>query len=86
MDTNHHPRLELFSEHDKMAACGDLCPGCKNPSPDIVTGQFIYFQALITPQIDHASGDMVCRDCGLVIADRMIDEGAEWRAFSDGTW
>lgn len=48
------------------------CPDCKKSVPDIV--------------IDHTSGDMICRDCGLVIADKMIDESAEWREISNGIW
>ena len=31
---------------------------------------------------DHHSGDIVCRDCGLVIG-RVIDQGEEWRSFAD---
>uniref|UniRef100_T1IL29 Transcription initiation factor IIB n=1 Tax=Strigamia maritima TaxID=126957 RepID=T1IL29_STRMM len=31
---------------------------------------------------DYHSGDMICEECGLVIGDRVIDVGAEWRTFS----
>jgi transcription initiation factor TFIIB len=31
---------------------------------------------------DHHSGDIVCRDCGLVIG-KVIDQGEEWRSFAD---
>lgn len=31
---------------------------------------------------DHHSGDIVCKDCGLVIG-RVIDQGEEWRSFAD---
>lgn len=31
---------------------------------------------------DHAAGDMVCPDCGLVVGDRVIDVGSEWRTFA----
>ncbi|TFG28383.1 transcription initiation factor IIB 2, partial [Candidatus Thorarchaeota archaeon] len=28
------------------------------------------------------TGDIVCGRCGLVMRERMIDQGAEWRAFT----
>ncbi|OTF82032.1 hypothetical protein BLA29_002372 [Euroglyphus maynei] len=37
-----------------------------------------------TPLIeDYHAGDMICSGCGLVIGDRVIDVGAEWRKFSN---
>ena len=33
---------------------------------------------------DHASGDLICTECGLVIESRIIDECSEWRTFGDG--
>src|SRR6218665_265326 len=30
---------------------------------------------------DHHAGDLICSDCGLVVGDRLIDVGAEWREF-----
>ncbi|VDM03232.1 unnamed protein product [Schistocephalus solidus] len=32
---------------------------------------------------DAHAGDMVCSLCGLVVADRIIDVGSEWRTFSN---
>lgn len=32
---------------------------------------------------DHASGDMVCTSCGLVLAERSVDVSSEWRTFSN---
>lgn len=32
---------------------------------------------------DHASGDLICRNCGAVNESRLIDEGSEWRTFSE---
>ena len=31
---------------------------------------------------DDKTGDQICRDCGVVIKERIVDEGPEWRAFS----
>ena len=32
---------------------------------------------------DHASGDLICTECGLVIESRIIDECSEWLTFGD---
>ena len=31
---------------------------------------------------DYRAGDMICSECGLVVGDRVIDVGSEWRSFS----
>ena len=32
---------------------------------------------------DYHAGDTICPECGLVVGDRVIDVGAEWRTFSN---
>ncbi|KAJ3677226.1 hypothetical protein LUZ60_002950 [Juncus effusus] len=32
---------------------------------------------------DHAAGDMVCTECGLVLESHSIDETSEWRTFGE---
>ncbi|TKR60941.1 hypothetical protein L596_028122 [Steinernema carpocapsae] len=32
---------------------------------------------------DHRAGDLVCPECGLVVGDRLVDVGTEWRSFSN---
>jgi len=32
---------------------------------------------------DYHAGDMICSQCGLVVGDRVIDVGSEWRTFSN---
>ncbi|MHA2376169.1 MAG: transcription initiation factor IIB [Candidatus Thorarchaeota archaeon] len=32
--------------------------------------------------IDHTRGEVICSSCGLVLSDRSIDMGPEWRAFT----
>ncbi|XP_058450327.1 transcription initiation factor IIB [Malaya genurostris] len=32
---------------------------------------------------DYRAGDMICSECGLVVGDRVIDVGSEWRTFSN---
>ncbi|CAG5119626.1 unnamed protein product [Candidula unifasciata] len=32
---------------------------------------------------DYHAGDMICPVCGLVVGDRVIDVGSEWRTFSN---
>ena len=44
----------------------NLCPECGN-------NNLIY---------EEERGEMVCNECGLVIKDKIIDAGPEWRAFS----
>ena len=31
---------------------------------------------------DEGRGELICDDCGLVVEDNVIDQGAEWRVFS----
>jgi len=31
---------------------------------------------------DHRAGDLICPVCGLVVCDRVVDVGSEWRTFS----
>jgi len=31
---------------------------------------------------DPTRGELICADCGLVLTDKLIDSGAEWRAFT----
>lgn len=31
---------------------------------------------------DTRMGEVVCRTCGIVLGDRMIDDGAEWRSYN----
>jgi len=45
------------------------CPECKKDDPEVVE--------------DYAAGDMICKDCGLVLGDRIVDEHSEWRTFSN---
>lgn len=33
--------------------------------------------------LDHAAGDTVCSDCGLVLESHSIDETSEWRTFAN---
>ncbi|KAM0683886.1 transcription initiation factor IIB [Mitosporidium daphniae] len=48
------------------------CSECRSANPNLIE--------------DYASGDVVCRDCGVVVHDRIIDTRSEWRSFAnDGT-
>lgn len=46
----------------------DFCTYCS--STDIIT--------------DHATGDTVCRGCGVVASERLLDASQEWRSVSNG--
>tara|TARA_Y100000034_G_scaffold103232_1_gene128600 strand:- start:12 stop:986 length:975 start_codon:yes stop_codon:yes gene_type:complete len=34
--------------------------------------------------VDHKRGEVVCNGCGFVMDENMMDQGQEWREFSDG--
>jgi len=34
---------------------------------------------------DYHAGDLICPECGLVVGDRVIDIGSEWRTFKNET-
>lgn len=46
-----------------------ICKDCKEDPPELYE--------------DHASGDLMCANCGLVLAQRTIDMSSEWRTFSN---
>lgn len=46
-----------------------ICKDCREDPPDLYE--------------DHASGDLVCASCGLVLQQRSIDMSSEWRTFSN---
>jgi transcription initiation factor TFIIB len=46
-----------------------ICPDCRDPNPNIVE--------------EFGSGDLVCRGCGLVLGDRIVDTRSEWRTFAN---
>jgi transcription initiation factor TFIIB len=32
---------------------------------------------------DYSAGDMICRNCGIVLCDRIIEEEAEWHNYAN---
>lgn len=46
-----------------------ICPECRVDPPHLYE--------------NHAAGDIVCEDCGLVLGQRQIDTRSEWRTFSN---
>lgn len=46
-----------------------ICKDCQDNPPDLFE--------------DHASGDLICANCGLVLQQRSIDTSSEWRTFSN---
>lgn len=46
-----------------------ICKDCREDPPDL--------------REDHASGDLICASCGLVLQQRSIDTSSEWRTFSN---
>lgn len=54
--------------HEPAGVMSQTCPSCH--AGDIVT--------------DYSAGDVICRGCGLVLGDHVIDDQIEWRTFADG--
>ncbi|KAK3117099.1 transcription initiation factor IIB [Teratosphaeriaceae sp. CCFEE 6253] len=46
-----------------------ICKDCKEDPPELYE--------------DHSSGDLMCANCGLVLAERTVDMSSEWRTFSN---
>lgn len=46
-----------------------ICRDCREDPPELFE--------------DHASGDLICANCGLVLQQRSIDTSSEWRTFSN---
>uniref|UniRef100_A0A4W6FEG1 Transcription initiation factor IIB n=2 Tax=Percomorphaceae TaxID=1489872 RepID=A0A4W6FEG1_LATCA len=69
--------------------------GEKSPFSDNVLNVCLSGDALALPRVqcpnhpdailveDYRAGDMICPECGLVVGDRVIDVGSEWRTFSN---
>ncbi|OQV24345.1 putative Transcription initiation factor IIB [Hypsibius exemplaris] len=51
------------------------------PRPDKLGSVFCQYHPDAKLITCHESGDLVCSRCGLVIGDRLIDAGAEWRNY-----
>jgi transcription initiation factor TFIIB len=45
------------------------CPDCKEDPPNLVE--------------ETSQGDILCGSCGLVLSDKLIDTGSEWRSFAN---
>lgn len=51
---------------------------------DSVTSKVCCYAHPDAPLIeDYRAGDQICSECGLVVGDRVIDVGSEWRTFSN---
>jgi transcription initiation factor TFIIIB Brf1 subunit/transcription initiation factor TFIIB len=62
----------------------DTCKECG--SDDLVEGSrvaFVLASLTLSSFVDHAQGDVICRNCGLVAAERIVDLGSEWRNFEN---
>tara|TARA_Y100000034_G_scaffold134271_1_gene202213 strand:- start:177 stop:1127 length:951 start_codon:yes stop_codon:yes gene_type:complete len=59
--------ISFFGGKVKMAAYIKKCPECSS----------------INLILNKDKGEVICRDCGLVIEEKMVDFGQEWREFDD---
>ncbi|KXJ96694.1 hypothetical protein Micbo1qcDRAFT_142448 [Microdochium bolleyi] len=60
---------ELTQTFNTSLRVSNVCPNCKIDPPNLAE--------------EESAGDLVCTDCGLVLQNHLIDERAEWRAFSN---
>lgn len=57
---------------------------CDLSRADGVTNKVCCYAHPDAPLIeDYRAGDQICSECGLVVGDRVIDVGSEWRTFSN---
>ena len=56
-----------------------------NPNRATVTQYLFACHRCFSSEVvtDNAAGDIVCRDCGEVQADHIVNESQEWRDFED---
>ncbi|KAH7040237.1 uncharacterized protein B0I36DRAFT_234931 [Microdochium trichocladiopsis] len=62
-------RAAATRDHHTILQAKEICPECQIDPPNLAE--------------ESVAGDVVCTDCGLVLQNRMIDERAEWRTFSN---
>lgn len=65
-ETTSHPRRREPDESESADRAGEDAKHCPECDSRLVF---------------HSSGELVCEDCGLVVAANLIDYGPEWRAF-----
>lgn len=57
---------------------------CLTHRADGITNKVCCYAHPDAPLIeDYRAGDQICSECGLVVGDRVIDVGSEWRTFSN---
>lgn len=64
---DHDPAKKISAKVDYNYKV--MCKDCQNPVPNLFE--------------DYSSGDIICRDCGSVLLDRVIDMRSEWRTFAN---
>jgi len=63
----NNPTDEIDQLNGRSEKQPKACPSCK--SMDLAT--------------DYGHGELVCKACGLVLDDELLDSGPEWRAFDE---
>ncbi|EME88755.1 uncharacterized protein MYCFIDRAFT_159927 [Pseudocercospora fijiensis CIRAD86] len=63
------PKMPVEEEWHENLNVRLMCRDCREDPPDL--------------REDHASGDLICGSCGLVLQERSIDTSSEWRTFSN---
>lgn len=70
----------MHSHSLPLSLWGRLVPSCRSD----ISNKVVCYAHPDAPLIeDYRAGDMICSECGLVVGDRVIDVGSEWRTFSN---
>ncbi|KAJ7682310.1 cyclin-like protein [Mycena polygramma] len=63
------PKIQASSCYGPDLSVRLICPDCRDTNPEIAE--------------EFGSGDLVCRNCGLVLGGRIVDTRSEWRTFAN---
>ncbi|KAJ6458654.1 cyclin-like protein [Mycena vitilis] len=63
------PKVQASSNYGPDLSFRLICPECRDINPEIAE--------------EFGSGDLVCKNCGLVLGDRIVDTRSEWRTFAN---
>jgi len=67
-DEEQHQQLHQPKRREVDLAVRLVCPDCRDETPNI--------------EEEFSSGDLVCRGCGLVLGDRIVDTRSECMLFA----
>ncbi|KAL8441303.1 hypothetical protein Emag_007287 [Eimeria magna] len=70
------PRFNMYSSSKRILSCPFCTPNSSSSSGGSSGSTIV---------LDSSSGDQLCRECGYVLEERVLNEEQEWRSFSTET-